>query len=220
MVDTSTTARGLRLLKQAVARPVHRFLPPALKAELLPSRETLIPDKTWNEEYGSGAWDFLEGTRELGRYSVIAGYCERLKPSARVLDVGCGTGILAQSLLRAGIAGYVGVDLSDIAIEQARAASPPGAAFMVGDVATFETSQVFDVIVFNEVLYYLKKPDEDLRRFARFLAPGGIFIVSVWYHADGIRAWKRLKSRFEELDRVRVVHPASRLKWDIAVLRP
>ncbi|EDZ98405.1 Methyltransferase type 11 [Burkholderia sp. H160] len=204
---------------KAIRWPVKRFLPPAVKARILPARSVSISDATWNQEYGSGTWDYLGTTREFARYSVIAGYCRHLKPSARVLDVGCGAGVLATWLSSASISSYFGVDLSEVAIEQARQLNIRGAEFAVADAATFEPSQVFDVIVFNEMLYYLENPEEHVRRFARSLAPGGLLIVSIWYHDDGIRTWKRLKAGFDELDRVRITHAPTRFKWDVAVLR-
>lgn len=179
-----------------------------------------ISNTTWNDEYDSGAWDYLSSTKEVGRYSVIVGYCLHFKPAARILDVGCGTGILARWLSNAAISSYLGIDLSEAAIEKARQSNIQRAEFAVADVTTFQTSQLFDVIVFNEVLYYLRNPDDYLGRFARYLAPGGILVVSMWHHADGINTWKRLRAGFEELDRVRIVHVQSGLRWNVAVLIP
>ncbi|MGF6448123.1 class I SAM-dependent methyltransferase [Paraburkholderia youngii] len=148
---------------------------------------------------------------------MIAGYCKHLKPATRVLDVGCGAGVLASWLSGASISSYFGVDLSEVAIEQARQANIDGAEFAVADA--FEPSQVFDVIVFNEMLYYLEEPEEQIRRLARCLAPGGLLIVSIWYNDDGIRTWNRLKAAFDELERVRITHASTRFKWDMAVLK-
>jgi 2-polyprenyl-6-hydroxyphenyl methylase/3-demethylubiquinone-9 3-methyltransferase len=207
------------LFGKAIRWPVRRFLPPALKARILPARSVSISDAAWNREYNSGKWDYLGTTQEVARYSVIAGYCRHLKPAARVLDVGCGAGVLASWLSSASISSYFGVDHSEVAIEQARQSNISGAEFAVADAASFEPSQVFDVIVFNEMLYYLANPEEHVRRFARALAPGGLLIVSIWYHDDGIRTWKRLKAAFDEFDRVRITHASTRFKWDVAVLK-
>ncbi len=208
-----------RRLKRILEWPIHKLLPVAIKAMITPPNNTSISNKTWNDEYDSGAWEFLSTTKEVGRYSVIVGYCLHFKPAARVLDVGCGTGILARWLSGAAISSYLGIDLSEAAIEKARQSNIQGAEFAVADVTAFKTSQPFDVIVFNEVLYYLRNPEEYLRRFARYLAPGGILVVSMWHHADGVRTWKRLRAGFEELDRIRIVHVPSGLRWDVAVLR-
>jgi 2-polyprenyl-3-methyl-5-hydroxy-6-metoxy-1,4-benzoquinol methylase len=204
---------------KAIRWPLRRFLPPAIRARILPAGSLGIPDARWNREYGCGTWDFLGTTRELARYSVIAGYCRHLKPGARVLDVGCGAGVLASWLTGAPISSYFGIDLSEVAIDQARRANVGAAQFAVADASTFVPAQVFDVIVFNEMLYYLDKPEEHVRRFARALAPDGLLIVSIFYHDDGIRAWNRLKTAFDEIDRVRITHGPTRFRWDVAVLK-
>ncbi|MEM5299208.1 class I SAM-dependent methyltransferase [Burkholderia sp. JPY481] len=215
-----TDRRGVYgFLGKAIKWPVKRFVPPAIRARILPAHSVSISDATWNQAYGSGTWDYLGTTPEIARYSVIAGYCKHLKPAARVLDVGCGAGVLASWLSGASISSYFGIDLSEVAIEQARQANIDGAEFAVADAATFEPSQIFDVIVFNEMLYYLEEPEEQIRRLARCLAPGGLLIVSIWYHDDGIRTWNRLKAAFDELDRVRITHASTRFKWDVAVLK-
>jgi 2-polyprenyl-6-hydroxyphenyl methylase/3-demethylubiquinone-9 3-methyltransferase len=165
--------------------PVKRLLPPAIKARILPAGIVSISDATWNQEYDSGTWDYPGTTREFARYRAIAVYCRHLKPAARILDVGCGAGVLASWFSNASRSSYFGVDLSEVAIEQARQSNLRRAEFAVADAATHEPSQVFDVIVFNEILCYLENPEEHVRRIARSLAPGGLLIASIWYHDDG-----------------------------------
>ncbi|WP_027803156.1 class I SAM-dependent methyltransferase [Paraburkholderia dilworthii] len=220
MFNANAFVSTARLLKKTLEWPIHKLMPVAIKAMFLPPHNASISNKTWNDEYDSGAWDFLSTTKEVGRYSVIVGYCLHFRPAARILDVGCGTGILARWLSGAAISSYLGIDLSEAAIEKARQSNIQGAEFAVADGTAFKTSQLFDVIVFNEVLYYIRTPEDYLRGFARCLAPGGILVVSMWHHADGINTWKRLRAGFEQLDRVRIVHVPSGLRWDVAVLRP
>lgn len=174
MFNTKRRRNNFIVLGKSLKPPINRLPPAAIKARILTPSEAVISDKTWDQEYDSGKWDYLSTTQEFGRYSVISGYCEHLKPGARVLDVGCGSGILAHWLSSAGISSYVGVDLSAVAIEQARRSNFQGAEFDVADASIFETSRVFDVIVFNEMLYYLKTPEKHVRRIARALAPDGI----------------------------------------------
>jgi 2-polyprenyl-3-methyl-5-hydroxy-6-metoxy-1,4-benzoquinol methylase len=150
---------------------------------------------------------------------VIAGYCQFLNPAARVLDVGCGTGLLAQRLAQDTMSTYVGIDLSPVAIERARRLDLEKAEFIVGNAATFEPPQAFDLIIFNEILYYLMRPEEHAQRYARHLVPGGHLIVSMWYCAGGLRTWTRLDRRFYTLDRVRITHPLSRKRFDVAILK-
>lgn len=72
--------------------------------------------ETQDLAYRSGAYDFAESLDMAPRMAVLAGYIRHLA-LARVLDVGCGTGLLLGHLDRA--VTYVGVDISPTAVEAA-----------------------------------------------------------------------------------------------------
>ncbi len=73
--------------------------------------------QTQDQAYREGAYDFVEGLDMAPRMGVLAGYIRHLGLS-RILDVGCGTGLLLGQLDRQ--VAYVGVDISPTAIDAAR----------------------------------------------------------------------------------------------------
>jgi ubiquinone/menaquinone biosynthesis C-methylase UbiE len=95
----------------------------------------------------------------------------------RVLDVGCGTGLLARYM--AGIVGpsghVLGIDPLPLRIELAEAKAQPNLAFRVASAydLAFIADQSFDVVVLNAVLHWLPEKMGPLRTFARVLRPGG-----------------------------------------------
>jgi len=72
---------------------------------------------TQDQAYREGAYDLVEGLDMAPRMGVLASYIRHLGLK-RVLDVGCGTGLLLGHLDRQ--VGYVGMDVSPTAIEMAR----------------------------------------------------------------------------------------------------
>lgn len=70
-----------------------------------------------------------------------------------VLDFGCGVGRLAPVLQAVGLQ-YTGVDVSPVAIEQARTAYPE-AKFEVADVVSHASHRRFDLVVIHSVLLHL-----------------------------------------------------------------
>ena len=94
----------------------------------------------WEEQYRAGKWELMRGLDEGARYSVIAGYLHHLRPGGSVLDVGSGEGLLADHLRPSGYSRYLGVDLSEVAIEQAAGRADAATAFAAADAETFEPS--------------------------------------------------------------------------------
>jgi len=87
--------------------------------------------ETQDEAYRTGAYDFVETLAMAPRLGAIAAYVGHLG-ARRVLDLGCGTGLLL-AYLDPAIA-YVGMDISPTAIDSARARfkDRPNASFHTG----------------------------------------------------------------------------------------
>lgn len=110
----------------------------------------------------------------LGRLVAFAG----LPAGARVLDAGCGPGLVAEAFLAAGYAVH-GVDLSG---EMVRRARERCARF--GDRASFEQGSVlglalptFDAAVSRFVLHHVEDPLAFVRAQVERVRPGGIVVA-------------------------------------------
>lgn len=180
--------------------------------------------KWWDEHYALGALSRMDGDVELPRYVMVAGLVAHHAPAAPVLDVGCGTGRLLESMHVHGARGpsrYVGVDLSRRALETAaarltdiRAAMP--VEFVEADSEAFPLEERFGAIVFSESLYYSTDPRRTIARYADALAPGGVVVVSMWRRPSRWRVWRALGEELQELSRVKVAVPR-RPAWDVVV---
>ncbi|MGH8149099.1 MAG: bifunctional 2-polyprenyl-6-hydroxyphenol methylase/3-demethylubiquinol 3-O-methyltransferase UbiG [Steroidobacteraceae bacterium] len=101
---------------------------------------------------------------------------------ARVLDVGCGGGLLAESLCRAGGA-VTAIDLAPAMIDTAREhAAGAGLAIdyrLAGAEAVAAAEpHSFDVIACMEMLEHIPDPAAMLATFARLARPGGRVFIS------------------------------------------
>jgi SAM-dependent methyltransferase len=101
-----------------------------------------------------------------------------------IVDLGCGTGLLARNLIDAGYDVF-GIDISEAMIEIARKRVPE-AEFRVGSLFEVGIPPCEAVTAISEVLNYLFDPEnEDLglsrvfRRVHDSLAPGGVFVFDV-----------------------------------------
>ncbi|MEO6595764.1 MAG: methyltransferase domain-containing protein [Planctomycetota bacterium] len=168
----------------------------ALVARLSPFSGMHFSRDQWESQYSSGDWDRLRHIDELPHYSAIAGYVSSLVGKAAVLDVGCGEGILQETMRRSGYARYVGIDLAASAIARAASRSDDATTFECADALTYSPAGDFDAIVFNEVLYYFDAPLELMAGYSPRLQAAGVTIVSMAVSRRSLRIWKMLdKSR-------------------------
>lgn len=163
-----------------------------------------------------GGWARLRAPSEAARYAAVRDAVERHAADGVVLDVGCSQGVLQEGLT---YRRYVGIDSSAAGLARAAAKSDASTRFVRADAQTYVPDEPPDVVVFNEVLYYVPRPVRVVERYARLLAPDGVVVVSCYARSWPTRRLLRtLADRLEVVESVRVV--AAPHAWDVAVLRP
>jgi SAM-dependent methyltransferase len=107
----------------------------------------------------------------------------RIERGMRVLDVGCGTGVVALTAARIG-ARVTGSDLTPKLIERARENSQImglDVAWDVGDVEELPYKDgEFDVVVSQFGHMFAPRPEIAVREMLRVLKPGGTIAFSTW----------------------------------------
>jgi SAM-dependent methyltransferase len=112
----------------------------------------------------------------------------------KVLDVGCGTGVLArEALRRVGHEGrVVGLDLNEGMLAIA-ARNEPNIAWRLGDAASLPYADAsVDVVVSQFALMYFPDRVACLREMWRTLVPGGRLGIAVWAPIDHARGYQIL----------------------------
>jgi ubiquinone/menaquinone biosynthesis C-methylase UbiE len=107
-----------------------------------------------------------------------------LRPSERVLDVACGTGVVARlAAAQVGATGTVaGIDINPGMLAVARSAAPPGIAiewYETSDEALPFSDESFDVVLCQVGLQFFTDKLAALREMRRVLAPGGRLVINV-----------------------------------------
>jgi ubiquinone/menaquinone biosynthesis C-methylase UbiE len=102
-------------------------------------------------------------------------------PNARVLEIGCGTGVLTRRLARwPNIAEVVGVDPAVSFLEHARrlAAGLPNVTFQEADGRALAFSDAsFDAVVIDSALSHVPEPERAIGEAGRVLRPAGILAI-------------------------------------------
>jgi len=129
----------------------------------------------WDDRFERGYGELMERDCEKSRYRTLGQIIAELPAHSSLLDVGCGIGTLADYLPALS---YTGIDVSQKAIAVAQERHP--GTFICSDAESFLIDEKFDVVLFNETLYYLEDPLEQLTRYWGVLSDGGSMIVSIW----------------------------------------
>jgi len=110
-----------------------------------------------------------------------------VRPGERVLDVGCGHGVLARPLLDAG-AEYTGVDASPRLIAAAKRSYGSAARFVVGDATRLAdvrelAGQAVDAAIFLLSIQDMDPLDAAVAGAARLIVPGGRMVIVMTHPA-------------------------------------
>src|SRR5579862_761228 len=126
-----------------------------------------MADQTWNPQ------DYDQNARFVTDLGM--GVVELLAPKSgeRILDLGCGDGVLTKKLLDFGCQ-VVGVDASPEFIVAARTLGLD-ARLMDGQALTFNGE--FDAVFSNAALHWMKQLEKVIDGVFRALKPGGRFVA-------------------------------------------
>jgi SAM-dependent methyltransferase len=124
--------------------------------------------------------------RGIGRWSrrlapVFLDFCGTT--AGRLLDIGCGTGILAESLLaRGNVTGVVGIDINEPLLAAARAeiADSRASFHLVNATRLPHASGSFDHALSMLVWNFLEDRSASLREAMRVTRPGGTVSAAIW----------------------------------------
>lgn len=100
----------------------------------------------------------------------------------KVLDIGCGGGILSEGLARLG-AEVTGLDVGVEAIEAARRhaqGSGLNITYHCGEIEDYRPKNRFDVVIASEVIEHVADPAAFVAEAVRCLQPGGVLVITTF----------------------------------------
>lgn len=120
------------------------------------------PRAEWEEQYKKGKWERLVSIQQPNTQALareIDLLTREVSRDLRIVDLGCGNGALPRMLLKNGVTNikYVGVDISQTALDTAKTIFPDG-TYLQKDLSRDilpEDVKDSDIVVCSEFIYYL-----------------------------------------------------------------
>ena len=138
------------------------------------------------------------------KHSFVFEYGEELiqllnpQPEERVLDLGCGSGQLTQTISQSG-AQVIGIDRSPEMIKEAKQ-NYPQLDFRLAEAITFKMEQQFDAIFSNAVLHWITEPCTTLERIHEHLKSGGRLVAEFGGKGNVNNILQALQTVFSQYD--------------------
>jgi len=99
----------------------------------------------------------------------------KLVEGKKVLDVGCGSGLLSKTLLNKGY----NVTVIDNDVKAIEIAKKKGINGFVADINTWQTKEKFDCIILGDVLEHIEDDKSAMKKVHQMLEPTGCIVVNV-----------------------------------------
>lgn len=156
----------------------------------------------WEQQYHDGTWNYLFSKEESAHYYAICKQIQKKVQAFSVFDIGCGNGALYHYLEEffGEEMKYSGIDISENAVKIATEKFKRGSFKKVDyDYSDFEGK--FDIVVFNETLYYFIKPMKTIEKvFQKNLKPGGMIVISMCEDKKHNMIWQNINEKYSILE--------------------
>lgn len=162
--------------------------------------ETAVAAWQLDQNSASAYEDYLVG-RFFRRWARRLVEHAEVTPGCRVLDAGCGTGIVARTAAsRVGPRSRaVGVDINDGMLAEARRQDTDGA--VTWETGSLEAlpfdDRAFDVVLSQQVLQFVPDRTAALKELHRVLAPGGRLALAVFRDISFNRSYEALATALD-----------------------
>ncbi len=154
----------------------------------------------WDRQYAEGSWEILKSQPEKMRFDAVRNFIYKYSNKGKILEVGCGEGWLQAGMDKNVYLKFLGIDISKVAIQSAAHLVDASTEYRTGNMERFNPREKFDIIIFNEVLYYARNPNRLIARYMNFLNPGGFMIISIFQSNENTRIMNGIEAEFKSID--------------------
>jgi ubiquinone/menaquinone biosynthesis C-methylase UbiE len=149
-----------------------------------------IQGKLWGQK--SSDWSAIQEPTAKAGYEFVLDFLQ-LKPGAKLLDIGCGSGLFSKMAHDKG-AEVTAIDATKELLEEAQKKAP-GVIFSQGEMEELPFEDItFDVVCGFNSFQYASDTKNALTEAKRVLNPGGKLVAMIWGEKTDCEAAKSLKA--------------------------
>jgi SAM-dependent methyltransferase len=112
------------------------------------------------------------------RISIVEKFLHKVPQNGRVLDFGMGPAVFAKFCEKKGLS-YLGIDISPMMVERAKALNLRNSEFIVGDLDSLSGfGKSMDAVLAIGLIDYLEDPGSGIELLAQCVKPSGYLILS------------------------------------------
>ena len=211
----------LKSLNYLLQRIMQGFYKVAIAPRIYGKKDDYDAQKYWSDRFskyglslkGAGHEGISEVKNELAyaeAKNIFLNICSQENidfSTARILEVGCGTGFYTQILSELGTQNYLGIDITNVLFPELKQMFPHF-DFIREDITTGEIQGEFDVIIMIDVIEHIVNEDKftsAMENIKCCLSDSGVFIIAPLLESNRqkklfyVNFWSinDLKSRFK-----------------------
>lgn len=129
-------------------------------------------------DQGAYHWEIYYNHIDMLYVELVNTVCALVAPETKVLDIGCGDGLISNVLAEVKKCQVIGIDNHPVAIQLAKQKNMNSNKFFCKSVYSIHYMRKFDVVIAIEIFEHLRNPISLLEKAFKALKDDGVLIIS------------------------------------------
>jgi len=180
----------------------------------------MVNEQIYYKEWGKRKiiLDTINPRHFFGRFLLTRKLTKLRKEIKNVCDIGCGVGLLSNSLGKKGFKVH-GYDMDKNAIKLARLNKSKNTEFFVGNVYNLKNKSKYDAVISTSMLEHVKDDVKALKNMNKVMKPGGYLLLGVPYQMKYWTIQDKMWGHYRRYEKKELEHKLKLAGFDVKKIR-